>query len=199
MEENDARQALVREGLSGYLLAVNAVKAFEQQIQGIAQRVLMSRVQKIKDAGCYVEPPVIWPHQEEVNDAIALGFGLRTCTSEKDGELRWSGIYSGVSWVRTDGDLAGFKACACCELRVESGGRRDSLFTSLSKASAGDNLMSESAVLTKLNTQNGTQIRMPLSSDSSPGRVEEQLGEAIESMTVLLAAAGGLRKAVLGR
>lgn len=200
MEENKALTALVKEGLKGYLPARNAVQAFEQQIQGMAKKSLMSRLPKISDAGCHVETQKTWPHQEPVQGAIALGLGLETSTSEKDGELRWSGIYSGVAWVHAAGDSAQLKAYACCELRVEGAGRRDSLFTSLSKASAGShNLISGDAELTKLNTQNGAQVRVPLSSECSPEKVEEQLGETIESMTVLLAAAGGLRKAIIGR
>ncbi len=200
MEEKEARWKLVKEGLRGYLLALNALKAFEQEIQATAKRVLVSCVPKIKDAGCQIDPVATYPHQQTVDGAMALGCLLTTSTSEKDSHLRWSAIYCGVAWACADDNPNELLSFACCELRVEGAGRRETLFTSLSKArSRSGELISDTAVLTKLSTQNGVQVRIRLSPDMALEEIEKLLYEAVEITVALLAAAGGLRKAILGQ
>jgi hypothetical protein len=102
MEEKEPAQKLIEEGLRGYFPVLNAIKAFEQQLHTMTEQVLLDCVSMIEEAGCYVKkPPATWRVERTIVEGeIALGVGLETSSAEKDSQLRWSGIYCGVAWVR---------------------------------------------------------------------------------------------------
>jgi hypothetical protein len=202
MNESESRQRLIAEGLKGYLPAVNAVQAFEKEIQESAKKVLISSVPKINEAGGYVDvhAPGTWEIRVPVEGEVALGAGLVTSTRETDSQVRWSGLICGVSWTRDKSKAGQLLSNACCELRLESFGRRAALLSSLSKVDAqGRDANSGETSLTKSSASPGVQVSRPLPAEGLLEQVEQELFRLVNFLVERLAAAGGLREAVCGR
>ena len=192
MPERDPRDALLGEGLAGYLDACNALTAFVREVQESAKRVMSERIDQLSqvtDQNQFVEQIWLVRQDPPKEGLIAIGAGVNA-------QETW-GVRCGIKWeeaTRRDERLLVF---ASCTVQVSAQRKRENLLRQIvAGKSQVQGLPSDLSVRSHFKWAHEVQLDLPLTVGCTHDTLEQRLRDALSAFVELTKAAGGLKSGI---